>query len=58
MAQQLWLLRHGEAEPHDTRPDPDSLSVSFIAHVTRDVQTSDTFIRIGDVSETALKSHE
>jgi phosphohistidine phosphatase len=22
MAQQLWLLRHGEAEPHDTRPDP------------------------------------
>lgn len=23
MAQQLWLLRHGEAEPHDTRPDPD-----------------------------------
>ena len=23
MAQQLWLLRHGEAEPHDTRPDFD-----------------------------------
>jgi phosphohistidine phosphatase len=23
MAQQLWLLRHGEAEPHGTRPDPD-----------------------------------
>ena len=23
MAQQLWLLRHGDAEPHDTRPDPD-----------------------------------
>ena len=23
MAQQLWLLRHGEAEPHDTRPDPE-----------------------------------
>ena len=22
MAQQLWLLRHGEAEPHDTKPDP------------------------------------
>ena len=21
MAQQLWLLRHGEAEPHGTRPD-------------------------------------
>jgi phosphohistidine phosphatase len=21
MAQQLWLLRHGEAEPHDARPD-------------------------------------
>ena len=21
MAQQLWLLRHGEAEPHDVRPD-------------------------------------
>jgi phosphohistidine phosphatase len=21
MAPQLWLLRHGEAEPHDTRPD-------------------------------------
>ncbi|HWI71484.1 MAG TPA: histidine phosphatase family protein [Baekduia sp.] len=21
MANQLWLLRHGEAEPHDTRPD-------------------------------------
>src|SRR4051812_13399245 len=21
MAQQLWLLRHGEAEPHDTRAD-------------------------------------
>lgn len=21
MAQQLWLLRHGEAEPHDSRPD-------------------------------------
>ena len=25
MAQQLWLLRHGEAEPHDVRPDPDRL---------------------------------
>lgn len=23
MAQQLWLLRHGEAEPHDARPDVD-----------------------------------
>jgi phosphohistidine phosphatase len=23
MAKQLWLLRHGEAEPHDTRPDPE-----------------------------------
>jgi phosphohistidine phosphatase len=23
MAQQLWLLRHGEAEPHDARPDSD-----------------------------------
>ena len=23
MAEQLWLLRHGEAEPHDARPDPD-----------------------------------
>src|ERR1700754_811351 len=23
MAQQLWLLRHGEAEPHDVRPDFD-----------------------------------
>ena len=23
MAQQLWLLRHGEAEPHDARPDTD-----------------------------------
>jgi phosphohistidine phosphatase len=23
MAQQLWLLRHGEAEPHGTRPDAD-----------------------------------
>jgi phosphohistidine phosphatase len=21
MAQQVWLLRHGEAEPHDARPD-------------------------------------
>jgi phosphohistidine phosphatase len=21
VAQQLWLLRHGEAEPHDSRPD-------------------------------------
>jgi phosphohistidine phosphatase len=21
MAQQLWLLRHGEAEPHDVKPD-------------------------------------
>ncbi len=21
MSRQLWLLRHGEAEPHDTRPD-------------------------------------
>ena len=21
MARQLWLLRHGEAEPHDSRPD-------------------------------------
>ena len=21
MSQQLWLLRHGEAEPHDARPD-------------------------------------
>jgi phosphohistidine phosphatase len=21
MAQQLWLLRHGDAEPHDARPD-------------------------------------
>ena len=23
MATQLWLLRHGEAEPHGTRPDPE-----------------------------------
>lgn len=23
MAQQLWLLRHGEAEPHEARPDFD-----------------------------------
>ena len=23
MARQLWLLRHGEAEPHDARPDFD-----------------------------------
>ena len=23
MAQQLWFLRHGEAEPHDVRPDVD-----------------------------------
>jgi phosphohistidine phosphatase len=23
MAKQLWLLRHGEAEPHDARPDFD-----------------------------------
>jgi phosphohistidine phosphatase len=23
MAQQLWFLRHGEAEPHDARPDID-----------------------------------
>jgi phosphohistidine phosphatase len=23
MANQLWLLRHGEAEPHDAKPDPD-----------------------------------
>jgi phosphohistidine phosphatase len=23
MANQLWLLRHGEAEPHDARPDPE-----------------------------------
>ena len=23
MAAQLWLLRHGEAEPHDSRPDPE-----------------------------------
>ena len=22
MAEQLWILRHGEAEPHDARPDP------------------------------------
>jgi phosphohistidine phosphatase len=23
MPQQLWLLRHGDAEPHGTRPDPE-----------------------------------
>lgn len=23
MAHELWLLRHGEAEPHGTRPDPE-----------------------------------
>jgi phosphohistidine phosphatase len=23
MAQQLWLLRHGEAEPHEAKPDAD-----------------------------------
>jgi phosphohistidine phosphatase len=23
MASQLWVLRHGEAEPHDARPDAD-----------------------------------
>jgi phosphohistidine phosphatase len=23
MAEQLWFLRHGEAEPHDARPDPE-----------------------------------
>jgi phosphohistidine phosphatase len=25
MARQLWLLRHAEAEPHGTRPDPERL---------------------------------
>ena len=25
MARQLWLLRHGEAEPHGSRPDSDRL---------------------------------
>jgi phosphohistidine phosphatase len=23
MGEQLWFLRHGEAEPHDARPDPE-----------------------------------
>src|SRR5277367_5057017 len=23
MARQLWLLRHGDAEPHGARPDPE-----------------------------------
>ena len=23
MASQLWLLRHGEAVPHDSKPDPE-----------------------------------
>lgn len=23
MSHQVWLLRHGEAEPHDARPDPE-----------------------------------
>ena len=23
MAQQVWFLRHGEAEPHEARPDPE-----------------------------------
>jgi phosphohistidine phosphatase len=28
MAQQLWLLRHGEAEPHDAREDDDDRALT------------------------------
>jgi phosphate transport system substrate-binding protein len=41
-----------------TRRAPDGLSVSFIDHVTRDVQTTDTFVRISDVPDAVLASHE
>jgi phosphate transport system substrate-binding protein len=41
-----------------TRRDPDGLSLSFIDHVTRDVQTTDTFVRIKDVPDAVLAAHE
>jgi hypothetical protein len=41
-----------------TRRAPDGLWASFIDHVTRDVQTTDTFVRISDVPEAVLASHE
>ena len=54
MAQHLWLLRHGEAEPHDSRPDDEreltergrdqaraaGLALSALAVVFQDVWTS------------------
>jgi hypothetical protein len=41
-----------------TRRDPDGLSLSFIDHVTRDVQTTGTFVRIQDVPDAVLATHE
>jgi hypothetical protein len=41
-----------------TQRDPDNLSRSFIEHVARDVQTTDTFIRIDNISRQVLSSHE
>jgi phosphate transport system substrate-binding protein len=41
-----------------TRRSPDGLSRSFIDHVTRDVQTTDTFMRINDVPDRVLASHD
>jgi phosphate transport system substrate-binding protein len=41
-----------------TRRNPDNLSVSFIGHVQRDIPTGDTFVRISDVQNQVLASHE
>jgi hypothetical protein len=41
-----------------TRRNPDSLSLSFIGHVQRDIQTGDTFVRTSDVQDQVLAAHE
>lgn len=41
-----------------TRRNPDGLSLSFIDRVTADIQTSDRFIRVQDVPDDVLASHE
>jgi phosphate transport system substrate-binding protein len=41
-----------------TKTNPDVLSVSFIQRVISDIQTSDTFVRVSDVPDAVLGSHE
>ncbi len=45
MSKQLWLLRHGDAEPHGTRPDPERALTERGEQQSRDAGAA--FVKLG-----------